>query len=114
MKEVLASKEKMIENLNADNGREKNRVVSLTREYEGDITQLAQEKSKLVQEIEVLLQENERLSRDRAVLGDELGAENERLRDLLFESSGELERCREELMGLAKDNARLVSRVKSA
>ena len=67
-----------------------------------------------MQEIEILLQENDRVSRDRAVMGDELGSENQRLRDLLFESSTELERCREELMGLAKDNARLVSRVKSA
>ena len=67
-----------------------------------------------MQEIEILLQENDRVSRDRAVMGDELGSENQRLRDLLFESSAELERCREELTGLAKDNARLVSRVKSA
>ena len=67
-----------------------------------------------MQDIEILLQENERVSRDKAVMGDELGCENQRLRDLLFESSTELERCREELMSLAKDNARLVSRVKSA
>ena len=66
----------MIENLNNDNSREKNRVVTLTREYEAEITQLAQEKGKLVQEIEILLQENERLGREKTTLAEELTAEN--------------------------------------
>jgi hypothetical protein len=36
------------------------------------------------------------------------------LRELLYESSMELEKCRSELIALAKDNQKLVTRVKGS
>lgn len=45
---------------------------------------------------------------------EDLAGENDKLRDLLYESSMELEKCRSELVALAKDNQKLITRVRSS
>jgi hypothetical protein len=48
------------------------------------------------------------------LLNSELDRENQKLRELLIESSKELERCREEFLLIDKENSTLRIKVKSA
>ena len=41
MKEIISNKEKTIDTLSVENHREKARVLTLTRDYESEITQLS-------------------------------------------------------------------------
>jgi hypothetical protein len=54
------------------------------------------------------------LAHEKVIVTEELAMENEKLRELLYESSMELEKCRSELVGLAKDNQKLVTRLKGS
>ena len=48
LKEILGVKDKMIENLSAENNKEKNRILKMTQEYETEINHLAHEKNRLI------------------------------------------------------------------
>lgn len=55
-------KERMIDNVNKDLNKEKQRVLELTRTYENQINNLAHEKSRLMDEVDDLNRENTSLN----------------------------------------------------
>ena len=168
-------KERMIDSLNKENSREKQRILELTKNYENEINNLAHDKSRLMNEIDELNKENTALNlklrdtellfdRDRAnfeclvekmkddiefnqvnfmrekdrntfLAGDfekelsHLRSENvtllnvvnenelltkevRNLRELLLESSHEMEKCKEEFIRLGRERDSLVLKIR--
>lgn len=68
----------------------------------------------MIEEIDAISRENEALAKEKVLMGEDLATENDKLRELLYESSMELEKCRSELVSLAKDNQKLLTRVRSS
>ena len=62
----------------------------------------------------MLDQDNQSIARNRVLVTSELEKENVGLRELLFESSVELEKCKNEFVDLAKENNHLLTRLKAA
>jgi hypothetical protein len=75
-----------------DHREEKSKNMSLAKSYEAELGDLTSVK----------------------LLNSELERENDKLRELLIESSKELERCREEFLMLDKENSTLRIKLKSA
>lgn len=84
----------MIQNLSIENNKEKNRLLKLTQEYETEINHLSHEKNRLIDQLEYIGKDNQILTKDKVLLTGDLEKENYNLRDLLYESSKELERCK--------------------
>lgn len=72
LKEILGVKDKMIENLSAENNKEKNRILKMTQEYETEINHLAHEKNRLIDQVEYLGKDNEILAKDKVMLTGDL------------------------------------------
>lgn len=68
----------------------------------------------MIDEVEHLGKQNEYLAKDKVLITGDLEEENRSLRDLLLESSVELEKCKNEFLDLAKENTTLLARLKSA
>lgn len=62
LNEIIAMKERMIEGLNKDLSREKQKILELTRSYEKEINDLVHEKNRLLDEIDVLNHDNTTLA----------------------------------------------------
>lgn len=92
----------MIENLTVENNKEKNRILKMTQDYETEISHLTHEKNRLIDELEYLGKDNEMLAKDKVLLAGDLEKQNANLRELLLESSRELERCKKEFLGLGR------------
>ena len=73
LNEIINMKERMIDSLNKENSREKQRILELTKNYENEINNLAHDKSRLMNEIDELNKENTALNlklRDTELLFD--------------------------------------------
>ena len=62
LNQIISMKERMIESLNKDLSKEKQRVLQLTRNYENEINNLAHEKARLVEETDHLSDDNTNLN----------------------------------------------------
>ena len=62
LNQIIDNKEKMIDVLNNDLNKEKKVVLELTRSYEKEINDLAHDKSRLLDEVENLSQQNTHLN----------------------------------------------------
>lgn len=61
LNEIINMKQRMVESLNKDLSKEKQRVLELTRNYENQINNLSHEKCRLIQEIDHLSDSNTNL-----------------------------------------------------
>lgn len=112
LKDILSVKDRMIENLTVENNKEKNRILKMTQDYETEISHLTHEKNRLIDELEYLGKDNEILAKDKVLLAGDLQKQNANLRELLLESSRELERCKKEFLGLGRENGLLLEKLK--
>ena len=67
----------------------------------------------MIDEIDVLGTDNKNLTRNKVMITEDLERENGSLRELLMESSFELEKCKNEFLDLAKENTHLLGRLKA-
>ena len=72
LNDLISSRDRVIEQLSAENNKEKTRIINLTRDYEAEINLLTNEKNRLIDEIEHVGKQNEFLAKDKVFISSEL------------------------------------------